>query len=97
MASSVGRAFVAPKDPKEAVQNWTKQLRAETRNIEKGIRGGFLLYSFLLLNLAVFQCVFDAIASPCETAQQRSLASCRLLAVRCVAQGRCNRTFPPSS
>ena len=39
MASSVSRAFVPPPDPQEAVKQWTKQIRVETRNIDKNIRG----------------------------------------------------------
>ena len=39
VADKIGNTFAPPPDPKEAVQAWTKQLRGEMRNIDKGIRG----------------------------------------------------------
>ena len=38
-ASSVGRAFVPPVDPKEAVTKWSRQIRSEGRAIDRSIRG----------------------------------------------------------
>jgi hypothetical protein len=39
---SVSRAIYPPKDPKEAVQKWTRQIRSEGRAIERNIRGSRL-------------------------------------------------------
>jgi hypothetical protein len=39
LASSVQRTIIPPRDPTEAVRGWTKQLRAEARNVDKSIRG----------------------------------------------------------
>jgi hypothetical protein len=39
VGSSVRNAVVPPPDPKEAVKNWTKQIRVEARNVDKSIRG----------------------------------------------------------
>lgn len=38
---SVSRAFVPPKDPKEVVQQWTRQIRSEGRAVDRSVRGAF--------------------------------------------------------
>eukprot|EP00892_Ulva_mutabilis_P008718 jgi/Ulvmu1/6218/UM028_0074.1 len=38
VAESVSRAFVPPKDPKEAVQQWTRQIRSEGRSVDRSVR-----------------------------------------------------------
>jgi hypothetical protein len=39
IASSVQRAIVPPPDPKEVVQKWSRQIRSETRVVERSVRG----------------------------------------------------------
>lgn len=51
VAETVSRAFVPPKDPKEAVQQWTRQIRSEGRSIDRSVRGVSSHYESLIMNL----------------------------------------------
>lgn len=69
VADSVSRAFVPPKDPKEIVQQWTKQIRSEGRSVDRSVRGMYLSHGGSL------QCQWQCLA--CAERYTRGM-SCRI-------------------